>query len=608
MAVLERRVRDCRETSPFLAYAKNITSQGGEDGVIEELFRYLGVEVGSGGHKGFCVDIGAWDGKHWSNTYTLLNDRQWGGLLIEANPERADMLKALYSNRSDVTCCDRLVELSGPNALTSFLASEKVDPDFDFLTIDVDGADYHLWKSLGDDFRPRVVCIEFNPSIPNHIFFIQEDNIQVQQGSSLLALTELGRQLAPSCGGYQLVCTTTFNALFVRQDLMNRFPSTDCDFSLQSLHSEGMVTNIFQTYDGQLKLCGPQKLLWHRNSINKDKIQPLSKKHQIYPFSPQNNNNYAKVENLIDKMVMILSDSLNNEFANDVEINDIAENLKCTLSSLREYYEVSEGHNKGRSQISFLGTEALLVSVVISTGAMSLIHESTTKEILETIIFPHCVAVSDILINRGDKEALNDVSSAYFFYKQALHIIVVTALQDKHTSITYHQKFEEVISHLMNCVNTKKIEHLYENMFWIFFLKLISESSVLNGAIPCQSFSLSKSTNCWYSKLSSRLIAMGVDQKKLTKSINVYETDIYKGICNLRNSESEGTVFDEDLFSVFNRACARKSVKLLQGESDSNFEVARLRRENLALKVMSAVLFGFSIGICWFQPKFIFKK
>jgi len=46
-------------------YKKNVTSQWGEDGIIEEIFR----RIGMGGK--FCIEIGAWNGKYLSNTWNL---------------------------------------------------------------------------------------------------------------------------------------------------------------------------------------------------------------------------------------------------------------------------------------------------------------------------------------------------------------------------------------------------------------------------------------------------------------------------------------------------------------------------------------------------------
>lgn len=41
------------------------TNQGGEDGVLERLLQVLG----PGPYK-YCVEVGAWDGEHLSNTST----------------------------------------------------------------------------------------------------------------------------------------------------------------------------------------------------------------------------------------------------------------------------------------------------------------------------------------------------------------------------------------------------------------------------------------------------------------------------------------------------------------------------------------------------------
>ena len=62
-------------------------------------------------------------------------------------------------------------------------------------------------------------------------------------GNSLLALTELGQSM-----GYELIATTTFNAIFLRSDFMQYLP--EYDRSIQALHVPHMTTEIFQTYEG----------------------------------------------------------------------------------------------------------------------------------------------------------------------------------------------------------------------------------------------------------------------------------------------------------------------------------------------------------------------
>ena len=51
-----------------------------------------------------------------------------------------------------------------------FLKS-PIPKDFDLMSIDVDGNDYHIFHSLAR-YRPRLLVIEFNPDIPNDLVFI----------------------------------------------------------------------------------------------------------------------------------------------------------------------------------------------------------------------------------------------------------------------------------------------------------------------------------------------------------------------------------------------------------------------------------------------------
>jgi len=55
---------------------KNVTSQCGEDGIIEEIFTII-----KDGDK-WCVEFGAWDGKQTSNTWNLIQNKGWAGIAI----------------------------------------------------------------------------------------------------------------------------------------------------------------------------------------------------------------------------------------------------------------------------------------------------------------------------------------------------------------------------------------------------------------------------------------------------------------------------------------------------------------------------------------------
>lgn len=244
----------------FLRYAKDNTSQGGEDGIIARIFQLLedtAVAAGETKRRRYCVDVGAWDGIHLSNTYSLLNtddvaDR-WDGLLIEADTERADDCKRLYSSHDGVTVTSAMVQFKGSSSLPSLLFQASAPLDIDLLSIDIDGNDIHIWRSLqASNYRPKVVLIEFNPTIPHAIEFIQEADFRVYQGSSLLSIKELGLEM-----GYSLICCTIFNAFFLRNDLVS-YLSREEDFKmtdindLERLHTANMVTHMYQLYDGEV--------------------------------------------------------------------------------------------------------------------------------------------------------------------------------------------------------------------------------------------------------------------------------------------------------------------------------------------------------------------
>ena len=101
-----------------------------------------------------------------------------------------------------------------------------VPVEVDLLSLDVDQNTYYVWESLGE-FKPRVVLIEYNASIPPEIDWKVEysanrmwDGSQ-NFGASLKAYERLGSKL-----GYTLVgCDFTgTNAFFVRNDLvLNKF-------------------------------------------------------------------------------------------------------------------------------------------------------------------------------------------------------------------------------------------------------------------------------------------------------------------------------------------------------------------------------------------------
>ncbi|MDP6951883.1 MAG: hypothetical protein QGF53_03895, partial [Alphaproteobacteria bacterium] len=255
----EPRSRVKPESTYLQVVRRNVASQAGEDGLIERIFSMMGTTNKT------CVEFGAWDGKHLSNSWNLIANKGWRGVPIEGDPARFQYLLANYAGNDKATPLNRMVGLSPPDDLDSILATTDTPEDFDLLIIDVDGIDYHIWKSL-QNYRPRLLVIEFNQAIPNDIHFVQDANATVHHGSSLRAMIALGKEK-----GYELVATTELNALFVRRELFPVFEIADND--IDSMHSPGdYESKLFQLYDGTLVLAGCRMLLWAEQPITQEAI------------------------------------------------------------------------------------------------------------------------------------------------------------------------------------------------------------------------------------------------------------------------------------------------------------------------------------------------
>lgn len=148
-------------------FEKNIKTQSGEDGIIEEVFKRIGTK------NKHCVEFGAWDGVHLSNSWNLWHNNDWSALLIEGETDRTIVLTENIKNFPKVKPLNKFVTISGENSLDNILQMANIPVDFDFLSIDIDGDDYHVFDSLVK-FTPRVIAIEYNGSIPPFIELVQE--------------------------------------------------------------------------------------------------------------------------------------------------------------------------------------------------------------------------------------------------------------------------------------------------------------------------------------------------------------------------------------------------------------------------------------------------
>ena len=254
----------------LLSHGHDVTSEHGEDGVIEKIFQTIGE-----GEK-WCVELGALNGKHGSNVWHLIKEKGWFGVLIEADRTYFEKLQNEYADIDRAQCINAFVSFEGENSLDMLFARTPLPHTFNLFSLDIDGNEYHLWDAMAE-YRPQVMVIEFNPSIPNDVVFIQPRDMRIFQGSSLRAFVELGKKK-----GYELIATNEVNAFFVLKELFPKFQLTDN--SIDTLHKDHQYeTKLFQLYDGTLRISGYDRLLWHNRPLDVEKLQVLPLHKRLYP-------------------------------------------------------------------------------------------------------------------------------------------------------------------------------------------------------------------------------------------------------------------------------------------------------------------------------------
>src|SRR5689334_19634333 len=80
----------------LLEYKSDVYSQTGEDGIIQKILETLPAR------DKWCVEFGAWDGKHLSNTRNLIDHKQYSAVLIEGSRAKFSELKGNYAANPDV--------------------------------------------------------------------------------------------------------------------------------------------------------------------------------------------------------------------------------------------------------------------------------------------------------------------------------------------------------------------------------------------------------------------------------------------------------------------------------------------------------------------------
>lgn len=274
----------------LLECRSNVYSQTGEDGIIAKILEILPK------NDKWCVEFGATDGIRDSNTRNLIINKGYSAVLIESKKQRFAQLKRNYAPNMNVVTVNQSVGWREEDNLDHILKMTSVPRDFDFLSIDIDGNDYHVWKAVSQ-YKPKVICIEFNPTCPTEVRFIQPADPRLNQGSSLLSLVELGKQL-----GYELLSVLHGNAFFVRREYYPLFEIGDNSPTVLRTHVAD-ITYLCVGYDGRIFLHGNNRLPCHYGiKLKESKVQHLPRILRKYP------DRYRRIEWVLFAIYLLFTD------------------------------------------------------------------------------------------------------------------------------------------------------------------------------------------------------------------------------------------------------------------------------------------------------------
>lgn len=139
---------------------------------------------------GFLLDIAAADGVTGSNSFRLIDEYMWGGLLVEPNPEHRENLELLYNNVNEVAFYSGAIHSSLTEVtlqvwdgqrvghsnirghggrpikvpaidINTLLTKYKAPSHIDFVSLDIEGSEgevlnYWPW----DKYTVELWCIE----------------------------------------------------------------------------------------------------------------------------------------------------------------------------------------------------------------------------------------------------------------------------------------------------------------------------------------------------------------------------------------------------------------------------------------------------------------
>jgi hypothetical protein len=234
-----KNVASCLKQVALYNTEMHVYSQNGEDGIIHSINSCVGTPTK------FFVEFGVQSGEE-CNTRFLREHMGWKGLMMDGKNENMEL--------------NLRNEFITPRNIVNLFTKYQVPKNFDLLSVDTDGVDFHITdRILRAGYRPRVVVLEFNRNFSAHEAYavlsgeIQEKNAQEYlkrkldmgwDGTCYMGMSGKAAVRLMDYFGYQFITTDRegINIFFVLKSISGRIHNLTLDhygFSLKKkLHSE----------------------------------------------------------------------------------------------------------------------------------------------------------------------------------------------------------------------------------------------------------------------------------------------------------------------------------------------------------------------------------
>ena len=234
-----------------------IFSQNGEDGILDYLLYSLNITSPK------FVEIGIGDYSE-SNTRFIFETTNCKGLLIDCNENlEKNVKKNIIFWKNDIKI---LQDFINSENIVEILKNNDFEKDLDLFSLDIDGIDYWVLKSMSDSFS-KIVVVEFNSNF-GHEIEVTVPNIKnfnrtkyhysnLCFGASLKAIVKLMNSKKFTFIGTNKNC---INAFFVSNNYLNnlniKIPNQDNlkDFTESNIRESRLPTGDLNYLSGNEKI------------------------------------------------------------------------------------------------------------------------------------------------------------------------------------------------------------------------------------------------------------------------------------------------------------------------------------------------------------------